>query len=156
VGMCLESGGRMLDAFAQQHISGLAPDFVRLLDEIVPDDMVLLRFEDRWDTFEKSPWIRTWTFDFARGTRERELPEFLLTGVERAVGQGFRVTGEEDDRHRTSLERERTQLRIWPANALTLLGIIPVVRSDIFESELPGVPAHKLQFTRHMTAAREK
>ena len=101
-----------MDAQSKATMTHLLPELASILAAVTPDDALLVRLEDRWDTFVDGRALRTMTADFAPSEDSGGLASLRAQFGER-IGGSFRHVEFEPADSRDVFERDRAAVRIW-------------------------------------------
>jgi hypothetical protein len=120
-----------MDDQSEATLKKLLPELGEILSPVAPDDALVLRLEDRWDTFAEGRSARTMTADFCPSDEGGELGH-LRGYFGDALGEAFRHLQFDDTLSRDVYKRDDTVVRIWRATTTHPLGYeFDSVRVDV-------------------------
>ncbi|NUO51735.1 MAG: hypothetical protein HOV80_23025 [Polyangiaceae bacterium] len=93
------------------------PDLAALVEPLVPDEALLVRVEDRWDTFDDGGALRTMTADFGPEEDGPSIKQMRHIVSERMAASGKHLEFE-DELRRDVYQQGTTVLRVWLSAAL--------------------------------------
>lgn len=100
-----------MDEQSKATLEHLLPDLAALIEPLVPNEALLLRLEDRWDTFSDGGGLRTMTADFAPDENGPSL-KTLRHAVSDRMAAGAKHLEFEEEFTRDVYQRGRTVLRV--------------------------------------------
>ena len=119
-----------MDAQSEATLNQLLPELKEILSPVAPDDALVIRVEDRWETFAEGRSARTMTADFCPSDEGAELGH-LRGYFGDALAEAYRHLQFEDALSRDVYERDGTVVRIWRAATTHPLGYeLDTVRVD--------------------------
>jgi hypothetical protein len=106
-----------MEAQSKATLRHLLPDLVKLVEPLVPDEALLVRVEDRWDTFDDGGALRTMTADFGPEDDGPSLKRMRHTISDRMAASGKHLDFD-DELARDVYQQGTTVLRVWLSAAL--------------------------------------
>lgn len=142
-----------MDDQSEATMKHLLPELAAVVGKVVPDEALLVRLEDRWDTFVDGRALRTMTADFAPSEDGSNLGA-LRAHFGEQIGRAFRHVEFEAATSRDVFERDRTVVRVWRAVTRLPQGYeLDTIRLDV-KVAAPG--ACPFAFSDVFKKAREK
>ncbi len=133
-----------MDAQSEATLQHLLPDLAKLIAAYVPDDALLFRLEDRWDTFSDGSALRTMTADFAPEEDAASLKSLRGVVSDRMARELKHIDFDEPQR-RDVYQKDRTVMRVGLASTLHPQGYeIDTVRVD---AKIGGSPECPFSFS---------
>jgi hypothetical protein len=103
-----------MDEQSEATMKHLLPELAAAVAKVVPSDALLVRLEDRWETFVDGRALRTMTADFAP-SEDGSTVGALRAHFGTQIGQAYRHLEFEAAESRDVFERDRTVVRVWRA-----------------------------------------